>query len=164
MRWGWYALLLVVALILQTTLVPVLTGGWLDLFLVIALWVGLRADPLDARLAAFAAGLAQSLETAGPFGAHAFALGLTGWLLTLMIDSLNVRAWLPRFVATSLAAAAGQIVLRLYQRAYLEFQFESFGSLLANALIPALVAAGLVSTATILLDRSRRKRRAGRYY
>lgn len=164
MRWGWFALALLGVLLLQTTLVPVLTRGYLDLFLVVTLWVGLRADPIDARLAAFACGMAQSLETAGPLGAHAFAHGLSGWLLTVLAESLNMRTWPARFIAAATAGAAGQLLLRLYQRVVLGFQFESFGALLLTALFPALVAAACVTLITVFLDRRRRQRRRSRLY
>lgn len=159
MKWGGFAVALLATWIAQTTLVRLLAFPHLDLFLVLTLWTALRAPPWDARLAAWVVGMAQSLESTGPLGAHAVAHGVTGWLLTMLREGVNTRSFSGRFLATFLAAAAGQLLLRGYQSLYLDMSLGGPWSVLGAAALSSLVAAGIVSLLATWLAPSRRRMR-----
>ena len=160
MTWPFFLFALVVAVLLQTTLVRLAPSGMLDLPLFLALAAGLLMPTYDARLAAWTAGLAQSLETLGPLGPHAFALGLAGWALTRLREGVNLRVWWGRFAITFLAGFSGLALLRLYQTAYLQLKFETTLQPFIDAAILAGVGAILLTVLTSYRPIRRRMLRA----
>lgn len=91
----------------------------LDCFLVLTLICGLTMPSAEARLAAWLTGLTQDALTVGPFGAHAFCLGLVGLLTTQFRELINRQLWQARWTAATCAAIPGTVVLVLYLRWHL---------------------------------------------
>ena len=160
MNWLGFSIALVLTYFFQTTLAALAPAGSLDLFLVLTLVAGFLMPIADARLAGWLAGFVQSLETAGPVGAHAFSLGLSAWLQTMLRDSLNMRSHTARFLAAMTGAVAGQGALRLYQYLLLGHVFESWGEWTKLVLVVSLVAAIAATIVSALVRAGRRRRRS----
>lgn len=164
MRWGVYLLLLLLAWVLQSTLLPLLGVRWLDLLLVLALVYGLAAPVADARLAAWFTGLAQDLASSGPLGLHAFVLGLAVLGLTYVREWVNHNLWWARWLVAFSVAWPAQLVLCLHQR-FLQDAPESaltWGRIISDALLVSVVAALLAAAILglpMLVGRRRHRRR-----
>lgn len=111
MPWAIFAVALLSALLLQTTLLPALgLHDDVDLPLVVAMLCGLLAPTPDARIAGWIAGACQDLSGGAGLGPHAVALGLTVWLLTLLREWAPVRPLMTRTVAVFVASLPGQLL------------------------------------------------------
>lgn len=143
MAWGAFAIALLMAYLVQTGVAVLLAVPHFDAFLVLALLCGLLAPTHEARLAGWITGLAQDLGSADALGIHAFTLGLTGLLLTLLREVGNVRVWWVRGLAALLAAWPGQLIYLVHLHYWAGYGFASLGSLVLTALLTSLVAAVL---------------------
>lgn len=116
MRWGSFAVALLVVFLLQKSLVWTLGLDlrYVDLFLALALICGLNAPAPDARLAAWVCGLARDLSAVpAEIGLHSLTLGLAGLILVWMRESGGCGVWWTRLICCLLAAWAGRIVYSL---------------------------------------------------
>lgn len=77
------ALLLLVALALQSTLAPRIAIGGIrpDLLVAFVVYVGWMRGPVAGTIAGFCVGLFQDLDAAGPLGLNALAKSVTGFLV-----------------------------------------------------------------------------------
>ncbi|MBU0639956.1 MAG: hypothetical protein KKB50_13895 [Planctomycetes bacterium] len=183
MRWGLFAVALLVTYLLQTAVVGhfgVPRAGFpvLDLFLVLGLTCGfarargeVHASPglasiHDARIAAWITGFAQDLASVGPLGIHAVALGLTAFIVTKLRVVVNERLRRVRLVVGFAAAVPAQVLLVVQQRTWsgaaaLEraTPVDPLWVALTSALLTALLAAAIAALITGALGLSRRRRR-----
>ncbi len=146
MRWGLFAVALLVTFIVQTTVLRSLGGSPCDLLLTLALVSGLIAPPREARLAAWLTGLAQDMGTGGfrsPLGLYALSLGLAGWLLTHLREQVNRHLWWARWVIAFAAAVPSQILVRVHLR-FLQGEVLSWWQIIGQALVSS-AAAGLLA-------------------
>lgn len=155
MPWGLFVLALVVTLVLQTSVLPFCTPPELDLMLALALVCGLAAPPVDARLAGCLVGFAQDIDTAGPFGLHALALGMTITLLTVLREWVNRYLWWARWVIAFVAALPAQIALHLYLHSGRAEWLRGLWEAVATATVAALLAALLTGLPTWVRRRRR---------
>lgn len=166
MRWGVYLLLLLLAWVLQSTLLPLLGVRWLDLLLVLALVYGLAAPVADARLAAWFTGLAQDLASTDPLGLHAFVLGLAVLGLTHVREWVNNNLWWARWLVAFTVALPAQLILFLHQR-FLGDAALSWGRIISDSLltsvVAALLAAAILGLPMLVSSRRRRRRPAPRW-
>jgi|GEM_PF-1171602 len=114
MRWGAFALALLVTLLLQNAVLWPLGASWVDLFLVLALLLGLAARTHDACIAGWLTGIVQDLSSAGMLGIHAFALGIAALLLTRLRERVNLSVWWVRLLVTFAAALAAQLIYHVH--------------------------------------------------
>lgn len=115
MPWAIFAVALLAALLLQTTLLAALgISDDVDLPLVVAILCGLLAPSPDARIAGWIAGACQDLSSGAGLGPHAIALGVTVWLLTLLREWAPVRPLLTRTIAVFFAALPGQLLVLIH--------------------------------------------------
>ncbi|MGZ4795674.1 MAG: rod shape-determining protein MreD [Acidimicrobiia bacterium] len=100
------ALLLVLLVVVQTTLMPHLriAGVVPDLGLVVAVALAVRYGPELGATFGFVAGLAADVFLQTPLGLSAFAFGLTAFTVGVLQSALVRPAW---WVRPALAAAAG---------------------------------------------------------
>lgn len=161
MPWGAFSIIVVIALVLQTTVVHLLGIEGVDLFLALALFLGLTASTTDARLAAWCAGFVQDLASGGPVGLHALALGLATLLLTVLRNVVNLQAWWARWVAGALAGLPAQVLIVAYLHyglgTRLSFVWTAL-SVLVTSLLAGLLAT-LLTQLPIFLEWDRRRRR-----
>lgn len=161
MSWSWLAVALVAIYLIQTAVLGPLGLGAIDLFLVLALLCGLVAPVHDARLAAWAVGLAQDAGGGGVLGLHAFAWGLVGLLLTRMRPVINLRLWWARLLVTLAAALPGELLVLLHAR-YIEGALAlAPGRLVGHCLSTSFLAATLAALITVLPRLHRAARRQG---
>lgn len=161
MPWGALSILAVITLILQTSVVRLLGIDGVDLFLALALFVGLTAATPDARLAAWCVGFVQDLASGGPLGLNALALGAAVWLLTILRGVVNLQAWWARWAVGALAALPAQIVVIAYLHYGLGTRLSLLWTLLSvliTSLLAALVAT-LLTQLPLFLEWDRRRRR-----
>lgn len=161
MPWGALSILIVITLVLQTSVVRLLGLESVDLFLALALFLGLTAAVYDARLAAWGIGFVQDLASGGPIGLHAFALGATVWLLTALRGVVNLQAWWARWLVGALSAFPLQIFLVAYMYYTLGTRFALFWTIFSisiTALLAALLAT-LLTQLPLFLEWDRRRRR-----
>jgi len=160
MAWGLFALTLLVVYVLQTAVVGLFDLPWVDLFLVLALAYGLTVPLHDARIGAWIIGFVQDLGAADALGIHAFALGLTGLLVTALRAMVNLNLWWVRLLVAFLAAWAGVMLYRLHLHFWANAPFESWWALLASsawtAFVAALAAAIITAYPRIITGRRRR--------
>jgi cell shape-determining protein MreD len=157
MIWGAFAIGLLVIYLVQTALQPLLPA-WLDLFVAYALFCGLLAPLYEARLFGWITGLLRDVNTQGPIGVHALALGLAGLLLTHLRELANAEVWWVRWLIGFVAALPGLLGQRLY------FWFDpavhvSLLALLWETIVTAFVASLLAALATTLPALLYRRRR-----
>lgn len=160
MSWGLFALTLLVVYVLQTAVVGLFGLPWVDLFLVLALAYGLTVPLHDARIGAWIIGFVQDLGAADALGIHAFALGLTGLLVTALRAMVNVNLWWVRLLVAFPAAWAGAALYRLHLHFWANAPFESWWVLLASSAWTAFVAAlaAVIVTAYPRIVTGRRRR------
>lgn len=170
MRWGPFALALLVVFLLQKSLVWTL--GWdlrsVDLFLALALVCGLNAAAPDARLAAWVCGLARDLcGEPAEIGLHSLTLGLTGFLLVWMRDSGGGAVWWTRAICCLLAAWAGRFVYSLLAAMVAGAGSASAWTHIAESFWVGLIATILallgMTVPALLFGRRRRMRAARRW-
>lgn len=160
MAWFPYVLVLLVAYVLQTSLVRILDLPLVDLCLTLALVVSFVAPMVDARLAAWLAGLVEGLGSSGALGAYALAFGLAGLILTALRGVININAWFGRVVAAVLAAWPAQLLIDLHVRFWVGPGDRTIWEDIWHAFWVAVVAALLSATITGLpaLVAARRRR------
>lgn len=161
MPWGALSILVVITLVLQTSVVRLLGVESVDLFLALAIFLGLTAAMYDARLAAWGVGFVQDLASGGPIGLHALALGGAVWLLTMLRGVVNLQLWWARWFVGVLAALPAQIFLAAYMHYALGARLSPFWTVL-SVLITSLLAALLATLLTqlpLFLEWDRRRRR-----
>lgn len=166
MPWGRFTFALIVVYVLQTAVVGLFHVKSLDLFLLLALAAGLSTPVHDARLGAWIIGLVQDLGSPlEPLGIHAFALGLTGLIVTGLRELVNLNlAWVRVLVAFP-AAFAGALLYLLHLHFWQRVPLESWVTLLGSAAGTALIAsagAALVTAFPRLAGRGRRRGQVGR--
>lgn len=157
MIWGLFAIGLLFVYLVQTALQPLLPA-WLDLFVAFALVCGLSAPLYEARLFGWLTGLLRDVNTQGPIGAHALALGLAGLLLTHLRELVNSEIWWVRWLIGFLAALPGLLGARLYFWFAPQVQLPLL-TLLWQTVVTTFVAsllAALVTELPALLNRRRR--------
>ncbi|TWT42373.1 hypothetical protein RAS1_35040 [Phycisphaerae bacterium RAS1] len=161
MTWPLFGILLFVTLVVQTTLVPRVSGPFLpvDLFLALGLLCGLSMPLHDARLAAWITGFMQGCESIGAIGIHALSIGLAGLLITKFRETINAQVWWGRALAGFLAALPAQLLLLTYRRVWQSAAIGSAGRIVAMAAAGALIAALLAALAAGLPGLRRRRRR-----
>lgn len=161
MPWGALAVLLLVAYLLQTAVVPFLGIESLDLFLTLCLFFGLTAVVHEARLAGWLIGFVQDLGSVGPLGVHAFALGLAALALTAARTVVNFQVWWVRAVAAVLAGLIAQLFIVLHQIWWQGVALGTFGHVaglvLLGAVVNGVLAAGLTQL-PLFLNWDRRRR------
>lgn len=139
-----YLILLVVLFVTQTTVLPQFAQESVDLLLALALACGMLLPVTDARLAAWCAGFARDLETLGPVGLHALALGLAGLAMTALRELINLHIWWARGLLALLVGFPAQLLVRFHQR-FLQDQNMTFTSMVGGAFMTALIAATLAT-------------------
>lgn len=164
MNWLGLIAALVVVFIVQTTLghladLPLLE---VDLFLVLTLLYGILAASHDARLAGWLIGFAQDIGSTGPIGVHAFALGLTALLATLLRDVINIHVAWGRFLVAAGAALPGQVLILAHLNYVQNAQLGSWWNMLATALAVSLTASLVVTLLTLAPSLTPKRRVARR--
>ncbi len=123
MRWFRFALLVLVAAILQTSFVDMI---WIlnanikpDLLLILLVFFAVRCSPTDAVITSFAIGFAADLAspTTGFMGPRIISFGVLGTLLNDLHNVISIR-WLPYqaaaiFVMGILTALASHLLAYL---------------------------------------------------
>jgi len=161
MHWIYFAILLYVTAVLQTTLVPVVAIHDVrpDLMVLVAVFYALNAKTYDGLLMCWIVGLVIDLTSLGyenqaNVGLHAFSLGLIGWgivrLRSLMLRDSVATQVMVTFLATALLAMAASAFMMYAAQAW-----ELFGEVLANALFTALYSAALAPYLHWLLKKLR---------
>jgi len=160
MRWILFIVGLLIVHLLQTGVLPVFHApGWLDLMLALALLCGLVAPASDARLAAWIVGFAIDLDTAGPLGLHALALGLAVLAQTYLRELVNLGAWWVRWLVSFVVALPAQLLVRLHAHFYFgdDWSLWQLGLMsVTTAAVSALLAALALALPTLSGRRRRR--------
>ena len=159
MPWALFSVALLILFMLQTAVLPYFAPAWLDPLLLLALVCGLTAPARDACLAAWATGFAKDLDSAGPLGLHALALGLAVLALTRLRELVNLHQWWVRALVSFVVAWPAELLVRLHQRFWQGVEL-GWGQMLIHTLTSALAAALLAALVTALPKalRSRRRR------
>jgi rod shape-determining protein MreD len=108
---------IIIALALQTTVVPFLWSGksHLDLVLVVVVYTALQFGPTGGLVTGALAGMAQDALSGGVIGVGGLAKTIVGFLAGVVGSQFIVTNALPRFVVLLLGAALNAIcVLGLY--------------------------------------------------
>lgn len=145
MSWSGFWIALLVTFVVQTAVVWTLDWRAFDAFLILTLLVGTFAPTHDARLAAWTAGLLQDLGSADVLGVHAFTLGLTALLLTLLREFVNLNLWWARLIAAFVAAWPGQVAYLTYLDYWSTSPTYTLGYVLRESAWTACVAAVVVA-------------------
>lgn len=165
MPWVAFALALLVALLLQTAVLPFLPlVSGLDLMLTLALICGLVAPVHDARLACWVVGFVYGLASIGTLGVHALAYGCAGVVLTRLRTEINVYVWWGRAILAFLGAWPAELMIRLHMRFWQLALPDPWWSMVGGATFSALLASLLAAALTALpgLLSARRRRALGR--
>jgi len=161
MAWILYIVVLLVAFVVQTTVLPLLRLDALDLMLTLALVCGLAAPTVDARLAGWITGFVKDLDTHGPLGLHALVLGLAVYVMTRLRGVVNLHAGWVRWLISFLVALPAELFVGLH-RHFLQGDPRSIltigGQALLTALVASMIAALLVGLPGMLRHRRRRTR------
>lgn len=157
LSWGRFALALLATLVVQSVVAWLLGARYVDAFLLLAVLAGLLAPARDARLMAFVAGLAQDLTSVDALGLHAFSLGLTGLLLTLLLEVVNTSVVWARVAVCFLAALPGQLLCLVHAVYWSGHGLTPWTLVLMDAAISSLVAAIAASAITSSRRFSRRR-------
>jgi rod shape-determining protein MreD len=110
-------LAIIVALALQTTVVPFVWSGksTIDLVLVVVVYTALQFGPTTGLLTGAIAGMAQDALSGGIIGVGGLAKTIVGFMAGTIGSQFIVTNWLPRFVVLLLGAALNAIcILGLY--------------------------------------------------
>lgn len=159
MPWGGFALALLLAAVLQKTLIWLVGPYGTDLFLTLALLLALSAQAHEARIASWITGFLQDLLGTGPMGLNALCLGFTGLLLTWLRGAGWVHASWTRWAACALAALPARIFYFTYLQFGLEGGARSVWRLIFDAAWSAALAAAIAALIVALpWYVSRRKR------
>jgi rod shape-determining protein MreD len=108
---------IIVALALQTTVVPFLWAGKsnIDLVLVVVVYAALQFGPTTGLLTGAVAGMAQDALSGGIIGVGGLAKTIVGFLAGVIGSQFIVTNSLPRFVVLLFGAALNAIcILGLY--------------------------------------------------
>jgi rod shape-determining protein MreD len=108
---------IIVALALQTTVVPFVWSGKsnLDLVLVVVVYAALQFGPTPGLLTGAVAGMAQDALSGGIIGVGGLAKTIVGFLVGVIGSQFIVTNSLPRFVVLLFGAALNAIcILGLY--------------------------------------------------
>lgn len=162
MNWGWMILVVVIALLIQTAVLPSAEQRWLDLMLALALVVGLVGPTHDARLFGWVVGFAKDLQSADPIGLHAFVLGLAITALTYLRDMVIRQHWWARWLIGFLVAMTAELITNIFLYAYAahgtwwQVLSESVGKAAASAAVASFIAAVVVGLPSLALSGRRR--------
>jgi rod shape-determining protein MreD len=110
-------LAIIIALALQTTVVPFVWSGKsnLDLVLVVVVYTALQFGPTTGLMTGAFAGMAQDALSGGVIGVGGLAKTIVGFLAGVIGSQFIVTNSLPRFVVLLLGAALNAIcILGLY--------------------------------------------------
>jgi rod shape-determining protein MreD len=110
-------LAIIIALALQTTVVPFVWSGKsnLDLVLVVVVYTALQFGPTTGLMTGAFAGMAQDALSGGVIGVGGLAKTIVGFLAGVVGSQFIVTNSLPRFVVLLLGAALNAIcILGLY--------------------------------------------------
>jgi rod shape-determining protein MreD len=166
MPWVAFALVLLLALLLQTAVLPFLPlVSVFDLMLALALVCGLVAPIHDARLACWVVGFVYGLASIGALGVHALAYGCAGVVLTRLRGELNMHVWWGRAILAFLGAWPSELMIRLHMRFWQLALPDPWWSMVGGATLTALLASLLAAALTArpgLLSARRRQRALGR--
>jgi rod shape-determining protein MreD len=143
MPWGWFALALGAAYLLQTAVLPHIAPAWIDAFLVMALTGALVLPMQEARIAGWMVGFAQDIPTTGPLGLHALALGLAALGVTHLRDLVNRELWWARWLIAMVSAIPGLLLVRLHERFYQAANLSAW-QIVATTIVTAFIA-GLIA-------------------
>jgi rod shape-determining protein MreD len=108
---------ILVALALQTTVIPFLWAGksTIDLVLVVVVYSALQFGPTAGILTGAIAGMSQDALSGGIIGVGGLAKTIVGFLAGTLASQFIVTNFLPRFVVLLLGAALNAIcILGLY--------------------------------------------------
>ena len=158
MRWILFIVALVVVHLVQTTLLPFFAPAWVDLMIALAVLCGLVAPSTDARLAAWIVGFAIDLDSDGPLGLHALALGLAVLGLTYLREWVNLGAWWVRWLIGFAVIFPAQLLVRLHSH-FFQADNLSLGQILLMSLATAAASALLAALALVVPSLSGRRRR-----
>ncbi len=163
MRWGWFALALLLTFLVQTSFAHVWLQS-LDLLAAFALVCGFLLPAEDACLAGWITGFVYDLGGSGAVGPHALAFGLAVLPLVRLRELINRELWWVRWLAGFVVLFPAEFLLSLYARfmpqpglgegqriAWWQLVSEPF----ATAVIGGLVAALVVSVLTAIARRRR---------
>jgi cell shape-determining protein MreD len=130
MRWFRFAILVLVAAILQTAFVDMI---WIldanikpDLLLILLVFFAVRCQPTDAVIASFVIGFAADLASpvAGFMGPRIISFGLFGTLLNDLHNFISIR-WLP-YQAAAIFVMGAVTALASHLLAYLRAEPAAF--------------------------------------
>ena len=118
MRWFSFAILAVIALVLQTTVVPRMEIQLIrpDLVFILAVHYALWGPWPDAAIAAWILGFIASLQSADPVGIQAFAFGLAAWCILRIRQVLFRDHAMTQLLLTLCFMFAIQLIIGLYRR------------------------------------------------
>ena len=160
MRWGGFAIALLVACVLQKAVVALLPLRAFDAFLILALLSGTQMRKHDARIAGWLTGFVQDLSSADALGIHAFTLGMTALMMTRLREIGNMNVWWMRALVAFVAAWPPQLLYLVHLNYWSGPGPQSFLGLLWASMLTSLLAALIVTFINALpwLLRSRRRR------
>ena len=117
MRWLPFGILAVLALVFQTTVVPMMAveSIWPDWMFVLAVHYALWGPWPDAAIAAWLLGLIVGLQTADRTGLHAFCFGAAAWGIMRVRQVLFRDHAVTYVVVTLVFALAIQLMIGLYR-------------------------------------------------
>ena len=158
-------LALAAALVLQTTLAGLLTGGRLavNLVLVAIVYVALAFGPVTGMLAGAAGGLAQDALAGGIVGIGGLSKTLVGFVVGVLGAQFIVSTTLPRFVMFVSATLLHELV---FQALFALVQSRAFAPQYMAVLAQALVNGAVGVSAFLIVEHGpeavarRRMRRA----
>ena len=118
MRWSSFAILAVVALVLQTSAIPKMEIQSVrpDLMFILAVHYALWGPWPDAAIAAWVLGLVAGTQSADRSGVHAFAFGLAAWAMMRMRQILFRDHAMTQLLITLVFTFLIQVLIGLYRR------------------------------------------------
>jgi rod shape-determining protein MreD len=140
----------VIALALQTTVIPFLmTGRWgnVDLVLVVVVYAALQFGPTTGLLTGAVAGMAQDALSGGVIGVGGLAKTIVGFLTGVIGSQFIVANAVPRFVVLLLGAALNAVCfLGLYAVIDRRGMSVPWGTAWPQMLLTAFVGIILIQT------------------
>lgn len=120
MRWGVFAILAIVTIVLQTTLVQYMAiqGIWPNWLFILAVHYALWGPWPEAAIAAWLLGLAvdlQSLTSSSRIGLYAFLFGGAAWAIIRLRSTLNRDHAVTHFLATLFFSLIIEILVEAYR-------------------------------------------------
>ena len=144
---GKVALLLVVAVLLQTLLVSRVSvlGVTADLFLILTILVAVSRGSMEGAIVGFFAGLVADIAFLQPLGVRALIYVLAGYFVGMFVARFETaNPWAVLLLAGT-ASFAAQFVFGLFQ--YMMGPRAGFPTMVATQMIPGAILDALVAVA-----------------